>query len=93
MSDQIVDPADSSQGKSLVAYRAYKIGWEGRIIAVAHLDQCIDDVAAIEAAKKLSWDYVVEVWDRHRFVAKLPCEANKCDHAAREARQVWLTER
>lgn len=60
----------------MTSYRAYKIGWEGRIIAVAHLDECIDDVTAIEAARKLAWGYVVEVWDRERFVAKLPCDTD-----------------
>jgi hypothetical protein len=43
---------------------------------VAHLDECIDDVTAIEAARKLAWGYVVEVWDRERFVAKLPCDTD-----------------
>jgi hypothetical protein len=64
----------ASQHSSMTGYRAYKIGWEGRIIAVAHLDNCIDDAAAVEAAKRLGWGYVVEIWDRDRFVAKLPCQ-------------------
>jgi hypothetical protein len=78
MSEQSVNtsnvPQSASQSSSMKSYRAYKIGWEGRIIAVAHLDDCIDDVGAIDAAKKLAWGYVVEVWDRERFVAKLPCD-------------------
>uniref|UniRef100_Q07R57 Uncharacterized protein n=1 Tax=Rhodopseudomonas palustris (strain BisA53) TaxID=316055 RepID=Q07R57_RHOP5 len=68
------DPHAVSHGSSMTSYRAYKIGWEGRIIAVVHLDGCIDDAAALEAAKQLGWGYVVEVWDRGRFVDRLPCD-------------------
>jgi hypothetical protein len=78
MSEQSVrtanDPRSASQSRPMTSYRAYKIGWEGRIIEVAPLDGCIDDATALEAAKQLSWGYVVEIWDCDRFVAQLPCE-------------------
>jgi hypothetical protein len=81
MSEQNINSADDplpmSQHRAMTSYRAYKIGWEGRIIEVAHLDNCVDDVTAIEAAKQLAWGYVVEVWDRDRFIATLQRDASE----------------
>lgn len=52
-------------------YRVHLLGQDGHFINGVILD-CADDAAAIEAAKKYSDGYDIEVWDRSRKVATLP---------------------
>jgi hypothetical protein len=54
----------------LAHYRAYQIGPDGRIKSGVDLD-CLDDEAAIEAAKQLIGEYDVELWHDSRIAARL----------------------
>ena len=52
-------------------YRVHLLGQDGRFINGVILD-CVDDTAAIEAAKKYADGYDIEVWDRNRKVGTIP---------------------
>jgi len=75
MSEQGIDrtshPRPETQQDPIPTYRAYTIGPTGHIIASALLPDCTDDLAAINAARRMFRGYVVEVWDRARFITKI----------------------
>jgi hypothetical protein len=57
-------------------YRAYIVGRHSQFIGAVELD-CVDDRAAIEAAKRLSCDHDVELWQMDRAVARFDVASNK----------------
>jgi hypothetical protein len=69
------DRALSSYGpNTLVNYRAYVIGPDGRFQNVVVLD-CVDDSAAIASAKRLVDGHAVELWQLGRRIARFERKA------------------
>jgi hypothetical protein len=52
-------------------YRAYMVGSEGSFVGYEPLI-CADDVEAIEKAKRLAGQYLVELWSGPMLVSSLP---------------------
>ena len=65
---------DHSQGANS-AYRAYVIGDEGRIETSTDILVASDE-EAIEQARQLVDDHVVELWDRGRMLIRI--EPDRC---------------
>jgi hypothetical protein len=75
-SDSVDQTSSEFRRGAIPSYRAYTIGWRGRIVGVAELSDCADDLSAIKAAERISKGYVVEVWDRGRLVVKIEPHEN-----------------
>jgi len=55
----------------MATYRIYRIGPDGHFFGIEVAD-CVDDEEVFQRALQAANGHDVEIWDRKRFVARIP---------------------